>query len=652
MKTIIRIIHVVLVCSCAISCYSAKEVAWQKKTLSESEKERLFAVAKIYNYLHYFYPTTQTSLAHSDNFKFLIYAVQRVDTCRTEASFERTIYDLFSPLCRDLIVNDTIGHFEKQYAGGGTPFYMHNNRISSQYSRPGLFSDVSRFDTLPHGSPTPDSLYSFTINEHMKISFPLALTRMPPSTKAYSRLVSEFRKIKIPTFTIPWMRKVFFRGKGHFIAFDSYANRVANEIIRYGIIQHFYPYYEEDGLSEKWDVAFQHHLGNVADCENMNSFYEHICKVSNLINDSHLKVFYQYSAYVSYKNRIGLYASTIFPEIETEICDDKLYVKSVGASLDSCVKKGDIIIKINDLPTSAIIDEKLSHTSYSSKESGLYKLTADNSMFKCPAGFGMSKQQVLDSVICLTLQRPGIDTFKVAVHPSSSDAASFVAADSTLFEMYDDSICYVNLCGKKRDYKDLVEILPQLQKSKGIIFDLRGYPGSMAVGVLAHLADTTVALGNLTKPVMYYPDGKYKQFVSDTTGWWAIAPALSAESEVFAKKYQYEIPEKIHLEQPVVFLSDFKAMSFTETVLDMIKTYHIGTILGEPSAGCNGDMLHCSVPFGDFFMTGYKVANRDGSKHHGIGVLPDIYVKNECGFDIQKEKAKAYLYEKLGNNHQ
>ena len=80
----------------------------------------------------------------------------------------------------------------------------------------------------------------------------------------------------------------------------------------------------------------------------------------------------------------------------------------------------------------------------------------------------------------------------------------------------------------------------------------------------------------------------------------------------------------------------------------MIRTY----IIGEPSAGCNGDIVYCSLPFASFMMTGYKFMNRDNSQHHCIGILPDICVKNE-DFNTDKQLITAidYINERVGINN-
>ena len=50
-------------------------------------------------------------------------------------------------------------------------------------------------------------------------------------------------------------------------------------------------------------------------------------------------------------------------------------------------------------------------------------------------------------------------------------------------------------------------------------------------------------------------------------------------------------------------------------------------IVGRQSAGTNGNISAISLPGGfEFSFTGMEVRNPDGSRFHGIGIMPDIEV--------------------------
>ena len=209
-----------------------------------------------------------------------------------------------------------------------------------------------------------------------------------------------------------------------------------------------------------------------------------------------------------------------------------------------------------------------------------------------------------------------------------------------------DNIFYVNLSDPELiKYKSFANRITEINTGKGVIFDMRGYPNEYVMSIMAHLTDTVLSCGNLSNVITYFPDRLQPHLKPAKT--WYIAPAMSDISKSYAKKYEYPQPVKQKIEVPCVFLVNAESISFMETLVEMIKHFRLGVIIGENTAGCNGDAARFyNLPFAYFTMTGCKFMNRDGSQHHGIGVIPDIYVENTDPFtDKQLEAAIKYLNE-------
>ncbi len=141
----------------------------------------------------------------------------------------------------------------------------------------------------------------------------------------------------------------------------------------------------------------------------------------------------------------------------------------------------------------------------------------------------------------------------------------------------------------------------------------------------------------------YFFPNQQKTFYWEKWPAWYVAPATAQYSKEYAKKYDYDKPEEVRLTCPVVFLTDAGAISYGETFMEMVKHYQIGTIIGEPTAGTNGNARFDL----EVLMTGLKFLNHDGSQHHGIGVIPDIIVRPEVGKDNVLEYAKSYIRVKI-----
>ena len=87
-------------------------------------------------------------------------------------------------------------------------------------------------------------------------------------------------------------------------------------------------------------------------------------------------------------------------------------------------------------------------------------------------------------------------------------------------------------------------------------------------------------------------------------------------------------PSKPHLDAKIIFLIDGRAISYAESFMGFIEHYKLATIIGQPTAGTNGNVNPFQLPGGYYVSwTGMKVVKHDGNTHHGVGIIPNIYVQ-------------------------
>jgi len=80
-----------------------------------------------------------------------------------------------------------------------------------------------------------------------------------------------------------------------------------------------------------------------------------------------------------------------------------------------------------------------------------------------------------------------------------------------------------------------------------------------------------------------------------------------------------------HIEGKVVFITDGRAISYAESFLSFIEHYKLAEIVGQPTAGTNGNVNPFVLPGGfQVTWTGMKVLKHNGSQHHLIGILPTV----------------------------
>jgi hypothetical protein len=147
--------------------------------------------------------------------------------------------------------------------------------------------------------------------------------------------------------------------------------------------------------------------------------------------------------------------------------------------------------------------------------------------------------------------------------------------------------------------------LPRIRQAHGLIFDLRGYPNAeMGIDFLRCLSREPMHSAPMLVPIVRYPDHRITEW--DPGGWTLppLAPYLSAKK---------------------VFLTNGRAISYSETILAIVEGYHLGEIVGGPSAGTNGNTNIFSLPGGyRISWTGMKVLKHDGSQHHGVGIAATV----------------------------
>ena len=167
----------------------------------------------------------------------------------------------------------------------------------------------------------------------------------------------------------------------------------------------------------------------------------------------------------------------------------------------------------------------------------------------------------------------------------------------------EEGIFYVNL--DQASWPEIQARMTDIAAAEGVVFDLRGYPKGNHQ-VLAHLlktADTSDAW--MQVPQIIYPDRR------DIAG--------------YQKHGWFIEPREPHIRGRVVFLTDGRAISYAESLLSFVEHYRLGEIVGEPTAGANGNVNPFDLPGGfKMYWTGMKVLKHDGSQHHLIGIRPTI----------------------------
>ena len=357
---------------------------------------------------------------------------------------------------------------------------------------------------------------------------------------------------------------------------DDRATRLADVALAWNVLQHFYPYF--DVVKTDWPQALKDALTSAATDPNAQAFLITLRRMVAQLHDGHGGVYFPGDL-----NQFR--APVIFGWIE-----GRLVITDVASEGANGLLPGDIVLRIDGQPSLDALTER--ETTISGATPQWRRYVAMQALTAGPK----------DSELKLDVQdAPG--QARTVTLRRTEEAQNLSETRPPKISELKPGIFYVNLDQIKDE--DFQAALPQLEKARGIVFDLRGYP-RVSPMVISHLIDRPATSARWMVPIITSPD--HAPVVEyDTGGRWGlqpIAPRLKAKT---------------------AFLTDGRAISYAESYMGIIEAYKLAEIVGEPTAGTNGDVNPFVLP-GNYRVvwTGMKVLKHDGSQHHGIGIQPTV----------------------------
>lgn len=356
---------------------------------------------------------------------------------------------------------------------------------------------------------------------------------------------------------------------------DNLYIRLADVIITWNVFQHFHPYYRE-WLTD-WDKELQTALTNCYRDKTPDDFLLTLKKFTATLRDGHTQVYRRSTTPMAY-------LPVIWHWIENRLVVTR--VLSAGLPLQN----GDEITAINGVTARKYIDSVMKTISAGSA----------NALFE--AAVGDMRIGVKDSALGLSVAGKKM---QVTYSLSPNDYYKMVIDTSSGYRQLDSGQIYINI--SVMPWKEMQAKLPEMAKAKVLIFDLRGYPkDENGSAILSHLLKNPEKTKWMQLQQIILPD-------HEKTDWDSIGWNLS--------------PKVPHIGGKVFFLTNASAISYAESVMGYVKGEKLATIIGEPTAGANGDVNTVSLPGGYFFIfTGLKATNHNGTQHFMKGIQPDVQV--------------------------
>jgi C-terminal processing protease CtpA/Prc len=380
------------------------------------------------------------------------------------------------------------------------------------------------------------------------------------------------------------------------------ATRIGAVILAWNVLQHFYPYF--DVVDVDWPAQLSTALRAAATDPDENAFARTLRVLIAALHDGHGSV-----QHASFMGRAT-------PPVLWRVASDTIVVTSIQGDV-SDVHVGDEVLTIDGKPAMQRLQETEAlipgATLQWRRWIALREISAGSP----------------GTNIVLTLRGADGATRTVTV-PRSVRTAPVPEKRPEKIAEVKPGFWYVDLSRINDD--DFKSALDQLVAARGVVFDLRGYP-RLSTEPLQHLLDSDVQSARWNVPILRRPGMKDVEW--GTEGRWSLEPL------------QPRLPKN------AAFLIDGHAISYAESWMGIVEAYKLGDIVGETTAGTNGNINQVRLPGGyGFVFTGMKVLKHDGSRHHGVGIAPTVPVMPtlagiRAGRDEQLEKALEILAKRV-----
>lgn len=433
--------------------------------------------------------------------------------------------------------------------------------------------------------PSACRYYSYPVGEGKYLNVQHALPEGKFDRKATRRLLADakdyWKNHQIDDKALSKRRRLIFG------LLSDKAVRVADITVRWNIVRHFYPYYEEDRLD--WDNQLERYMQKAVQMAGINTFeslvewYDTLCRFMNPVKDGHMFV----RRDMNVSGIMSTYLPEFYAEAETKVVNDTLLVR-MGTDGKQPWR---ILNAVNGQQASERLQYCRQITN-AATEVHRDKMAAEKMLSSAEYGtpFVIQTVDVSGQIHEDTLY-------------AQSQNIKKAEKERQPVRKLENGILYVDATSRELNEKLFLSALtPDV---RGLCFDLRGLPTYQFEDILAHLIAADAKAPATEVAINNFP---YQQNVT-----WRI------DSETLKARQP-------HIALPATFLCDGATVSWGETILMMVRHYKLGKIAGQTTAGTTGDMTQFLLPLFPFSMTGMLMRCMDGEPHHARGIKPDITI--------------------------
>jgi hypothetical protein len=355
---------------------------------------------------------------------------------------------------------------------------------------------------------------------------------------------------------------------------DDERVRLADVVITWNVFQHFYPYF--DVVRTDWDAVLGVALGRALADRNHAAFARTLRWLVAQIQDGH--------------GRVSDRKDRDHASLPWKVAWVAGEVVVTAAEPATTLQRGDVVVTMNGASARATLVEAEQLISGSPQ---WRRLEALDAISRGPVG----------SVVAVTVRR-GEQTRSVRLE--RREGITLPDTRRPRVEKLAGGIWYVDL--DRAPWPEIASRLAEIAAAPGVIFDLRGYPKDNHTLIQHLLREPDRSAAWMLVPQIAYPDRE--KLVGHERHGWGLMPAQP------------------HIQGKVAFITGPGAISYAESFMSFIEGYRLGAIVGQPTAGTNGNVNPFHLPGGfKVVWTGMKVVKHDGSQLHHVGVRPTVPVE-------------------------
>lgn len=382
-------------------------------------------------------------------------------------------------------------------------------------------------------------------------------------------------------------------------------------------IEYFSPH--KNRIKLGWQNVLKKQIPEFEKSKDSLQYYKAILGTFYHLHDSHSSLIFHTESYSPLGNKgLQLY----FQMIEDKVVATNFLPQSKSLKEKDQIEHGDIVVSIDGVAIDTLLKE------YRNIVGGSHKASRDKFITNNYLRYGWNDNAIVEvernnELKKIKLYRHSRNYIKKMIHEESSNVS---------WKEIDKNIGFIRTDIINND--EFNKAMIKLMKKKALIIDLRyGYKfEKLNPIVLAHYFSTE--------------EKKYAHF-------YKINQNIPGKFDEFNPVFTIGKKQKRKYKGQLIVLIDEYLQSESETALLFIKTFPNVTLIGQPTAGSNGNAAIINLP-GDYFVyfTAARMNYPDGTSAVGDGILPDVYAKRTIeGIKNQKDEVleKALEFAKSKN---